>query len=578
MDEYRLKRLAIFVMYDKEGIVDDYITFLLRSLKVFFSELIIVCNGNVLDTERYKLEQFAGQIIIRENNGFDIMAWRSVILEYLDRDKMKFYDELIILNDSFYGPVFSFHDMFQKMDSKNIDFWGITRHPKSYDTVRGCIPEHIQSFFMVIRNRMFMSAEFHEFWQKLDLSDKGLLDAILEFELTFTSHFSQIGYNWDTYTETKCLDSVTDNALNFNPYYLTPLELVKDYKCPIIKKKALVDSNLQAVAGEEPERLLNFLQNNTGYDTKLIWDNLIRIMPKDKLYAAFHMNYVLSDNGDTPSFAQNKVALYIKGDIYKIKESIIKKNTNIKILELKEEAEESIIFNGICEYDYVGLLSVNSVQDGSILDTIYRRSDLLDNMLKNEAYLANIIQAFENNEKLGILYPLIRNKRMESKNKNLYMESFWCRREYLKNPEKYLYGTVCTREYASLKLSQYKEQICRMQSVDKLPDIFNKEDVISKPEFMGYIDKKERFYVFGTGVYGRRIMQELKEKGKKIEAFIVSDGQPKVKVNDVEVLNFSEYLSTGNKEYGLIVALSKKVQHEVIDIIRDSGLTNVYYL
>ena len=577
MDQYKLRRLAIFVMYDKEGIVDDYITFLLRSLKVFFSELVIVCNGDVLETERHKLEQFTSQIIIRENKGFDIMAWRSVILEYLAQDKLRSFDELAILNDSFYGPVNSFQDIFNKMAGQDVDFWGITRHPESYDMVRGVIPEHIQSFFIVIRNRMFMSNEFLMFWEKLDLSDKGLLDAILEFELTFTKHFSKCGYRFSAYTETKNMDAVTDKALNFNPYYLTPLELIKDYNCPIIKKKALVDKNLHVVAGEEAERVIDFIKNNTDYDTELIWNNLIRIMPKDKLYEAFHMNYVLSEVGDDSLFSQNKVALYIIGDTNKIKKNIICKNQNIMIFEIGEE--ERITFNNMDEYDYIGLLSVDSIQGDNMIDTIYRRNDLLDNMFKNEAYLADIIRIFEQHEKLGILYPLIRNKRLESKNENLYTESFWCRREYLKNPEKYLYGTVCTKEYASLKLSQYKEQIDMLESVGGLPDIFNKEDIFSKPELMDFIDKNEKFYIFGTGIYGRKMMQVLKDKGKEIEAFVVSDGQPLTKAdNDTDVLDFSKYLSSGNKESGLIIALSKKIQHEVIDRIRDSGLINVYYL
>lgn len=563
-------------MYDKEGIVDDYITFLLRGLKGFLSELVIVCNGDVLETERHKLERFASQIIIRENKGFDIMAWRRIILEYLAQDKLQFYDELIILNDSFYGPVNSFQDMFHKMDGQAIDFWGIIRHPESYDIVRGCIPEHIQSFFIVIRSRMFLSQEFRIFWEKLDLSDKGLLDAILEFELTFTKYFSECGYRWSVYTDTGNLDSVTDKALNFNPYYLTPLELIKDYNCPIIKKKALVDRNLQAVAGEEAERVIDFIRTNTDYDTELIWNNLIRIMPKDKLYGAFHMNYVLSEIGDESLLTQNKVALYIRGKNSKVKESLTSKNHNIMIFEMGEE--EPITFSAVDEYDYIGILSVDSIQGDSMLDTIYRRNDMLDNMFKNEAYLAEIIRIFEQYAKLGILYPLIRSKRMESKNERLYIESFWCRREYLNNPGKYLYGTICTKEYASLKLSQYKEQISRMESVGGLPDVFNREDIFSKAELMDFIDKNERFYIFGTGIYGRKMIQVLKERGKKIEGFVVSDGQLGTKVEGIEVLNFSKYLLVGNKRYGMIVALSKKVQHEVIDMIRSSGLTNVYYL
>lgn len=576
MNQYKRKRFAIFVMYDKEGVVDNYITFLLCTLKDFFSELVIVCNGGVLEIEKNKLAQFADQIVIRENKGFDIMAWRSIILEYLAQGRLQSYDELIIFNDSFYGPVNSFQDMFHKMDGQDIDFWGITRHPESYDTVRGLIPEHIQSFFMGIRNRMFMSNEFLMFWEKLDLSDKGLLDAILAFELTFTNYFSRCGYRWKAYTETENLDAGTDRTLNFNPYYLTPLELIRDYKCPIVKKKALVDKNLQAVAGEEAERVIDFIKDNTDYDPNLIWDNLIRIMPKKVLYEAFHMNYVLAPIGDESLLSKNKIVLYIRG-ISKNIETFVCRNKDITFRELGEE--EQINFSDADEYDYIGMLSFDRINGDNVPDTLYRRNDLLDNMFQNEGYLANIIQLLNHHEKLGVLYPLIRNRRKKSKNESFYRESFWCRREFISNPEKYLYGTICTKEYATLKLSQYREQIDSMVSAGGLPDIFNREDIFSKPELTDFLNQNERFYVFGTGIYGRKMMQILKDQGKKLEAFVVSDGQPLVKVdNDIEVWDFSGYLSAGNKKYGLIIALSKKFQNEVIDQIRDSGLINVYYL
>ena len=46
-----MKRLLIFSFYDKDGIVDQYILFLLRGLKQVLNELIILINGMLKDEE-----------------------------------------------------------------------------------------------------------------------------------------------------------------------------------------------------------------------------------------------------------------------------------------------------------------------------------------------------------------------------------------------------------------------------------------------------------------------------------------------------------------------------------------------
>ena len=39
-----MKRLCIYLTYDKQGIVDSYIEYMLRELKTISDRLIVVCN------------------------------------------------------------------------------------------------------------------------------------------------------------------------------------------------------------------------------------------------------------------------------------------------------------------------------------------------------------------------------------------------------------------------------------------------------------------------------------------------------------------------------------------------------
>ena len=62
-----IRRLGIFCFFDKEGIVDSYIDYLLEDLKKNLSRLIIVINGYVNCEGREIFEKYTQDIIIRNN-------------------------------------------------------------------------------------------------------------------------------------------------------------------------------------------------------------------------------------------------------------------------------------------------------------------------------------------------------------------------------------------------------------------------------------------------------------------------------------------------------------------------------
>ena len=70
------KRLAIFSFYDSEGIVDSFIEFLLKDLNEVATELVIVINGFVCHEGYQILSKYTKNIVIRDNIGFDIGAFK----------------------------------------------------------------------------------------------------------------------------------------------------------------------------------------------------------------------------------------------------------------------------------------------------------------------------------------------------------------------------------------------------------------------------------------------------------------------------------------------------------------------
>ena len=98
-------RLAIFVFYDEDGIVDKYVEYLLLNLAKQVQRTIVVVNGKINDISRKKLEVYTPEIYIRENKGYDAGAYKDILTKYLSLNEIKQFDEIVLLNDTFYGPI-----------------------------------------------------------------------------------------------------------------------------------------------------------------------------------------------------------------------------------------------------------------------------------------------------------------------------------------------------------------------------------------------------------------------------------------------------------------------------------------
>ena len=112
IDEKKVKRLIAYFIYDKQGIVDDYIIYMLCALKEHSSEIAVVVNGKLTSESREKLNQVTPVVMVRENKGLDVWAYKTV-LDYYGWDKLVTYDEVIMMNFTIMGPVYPLSEMFE---------------------------------------------------------------------------------------------------------------------------------------------------------------------------------------------------------------------------------------------------------------------------------------------------------------------------------------------------------------------------------------------------------------------------------------------------------------------------------
>jgi len=205
-------RYGVYVFYDKNAIADEYNFYFIKELKKEVEKLVVICNGGVSKEGKAKFEDIADEVILRDNEGFDITAY-NIGLAKIDYNADGKYDEVLICNSTMFGPLYPFSEMFNTMKEKDLDFWGITNfHEVPFDpfgTVEyGYLPKHIQSFFMVFRKSLTQKQDFKNYWTqmpKIDSYEK----AIGYHEAICTKKFADMGYKWDVYMNSDDLEGYT---------------------------------------------------------------------------------------------------------------------------------------------------------------------------------------------------------------------------------------------------------------------------------------------------------------------------------------------------------------------------------
>ena len=268
-----MKRLMIYFFYDNDGIVDDYVPYFLEKFKPYCEEICTVINGTVTEESKEKLKKYSSLVFERENISFDSGAYKYAI-EHYGYEKLREYDELILANFTMFGPIFSPQELFNTMEKRDCDFWGITKHPSYEHYFAGVkIDEHVQSYFIVYKKNILCSKDFEEYWNTLQTATT-YEEAIAFHELRTTKFFEERGYKSDTYINLEKYLSEIKNK----PYYYSILQQVKEDRMPFIKRKIfLVENNNyfnDIKGGITP--LLEYLEKNSDYNLNMIYENIRR--------------------------------------------------------------------------------------------------------------------------------------------------------------------------------------------------------------------------------------------------------------------------------------------------------------
>ena len=267
------RRLALFVHYEPQQFISDADLFYLQELKKIASDIIVISNNNLSFDQCQKLRRHVKDIIQRDNVGFDFAAWRDGIKK-TGWSHLASYDEVILANNSCYGPMFPFTEMFSAMEDKPCDFWGVTSFPALNHSTRAeakllpknAIPVHLQSYFMVFKKCVVDSNEFRQFWEHVE--DKtSILEAVALYETQLSGKLMAAGFQWDCYLpESSIIQERNNSNSAFNAAYNQPVEMLL-LRAPLIKKKVAV------YAKDQIPLLKNMIANFGWFPSEFMFTN-----------------------------------------------------------------------------------------------------------------------------------------------------------------------------------------------------------------------------------------------------------------------------------------------------------------
>lgn len=172
--------LCFFAHYDSQGIVKPYVFEMIEQIKANDFDIVFVSTSKNLEKKSIaELSDKVQLLIIREEMSFDFGSW-AIAFDYL-KDSLHKTDNILLLNDSIYGPFFDLAPIFKRMKQNLV--WSMT---DNYE-----MTYHLQSYFLFISKNVFEDNRFQSFWRGFKFY-KNKDNIILHYEIGISELFSQI--------------------------------------------------------------------------------------------------------------------------------------------------------------------------------------------------------------------------------------------------------------------------------------------------------------------------------------------------------------------------------------------------
>ncbi len=418
-----MKRLLLYVHFNKYNRVSSHVYYQLTKMRPLFSKVVFISNSSINEQDYHKIVELRlmDQFIQRENFGFDFAAWRDGMTA-VGFEELATYDSVTIMNDTCFGPLWDIKDYYLEYESDDsVDFWGLTNNratPKSRYT-QG-FREHIQSYFITFKKSVIVSPEFKNFWENVK-NYTNVQDVIDNYETQVTTKFLDAGFKYKVIFNTVNEDASHMLHADFSFYHPTA---ILSHRVPFIKVKA-IDNNQHITP-----YLLDEIAKQSDYPVDLIVSHMSEINFPDFKYLLAR-KYV--QTAAPVSLSDKKIAVHLHVFYVDLLEDFLgafknfhfaydlfittdndTKKSEIEAI-LNQNAKNARIFvtgnigrdilpmlklkEYLSEYDYIGHFHTKKSKEADFWAGESWRNELIDMLIKPAD---NILANFAN-DKLGLV-------------------------------------------------------------------------------------------------------------------------------------------------------------------------------
>ncbi|KAF5051441.1 Rhamnan synthesis protein F [anaerobic digester metagenome] len=350
---HRPRRIAMYVIYDKDGKLDRFRKYYLQELRKEVDTIVGVVSGTLTPESRDELAELTDDFFVRENKGLLAGSWIDGIA-HIGWDTLAEYDELLMLNDSFFGPFYPLSEMFDAMEKSDADFYGCMQNfeQKQYTSMAGRPMKHGHfmgsiCYFYIIKYKLLHSPEFKSYWSKMP-EIKEDWDTYFFAEIDFYQYVKNAGFRIDAYQgndlEGYFFDNLTHNMR----------KEVIDERIPFARQRPfctdMKDQSQQINYGQDPRLTLEYIERQTDYDATMIWDYILRTKNLTDIFNQLQLEYVVPKTCVEKPFSYDKRIAVILHIYYEDQVEIIAdycknftEKTDFYITTTNEETEAAII-------------------------------------------------------------------------------------------------------------------------------------------------------------------------------------------------------------------------------------------
>ena len=234
-----LEKVCVFSHFDPDNLIDDHVVDYLEAIrKCGWSIIFVTSCGTLNRNERNKLSQSVSIVIGTRGEGRD---WGNYSIGYARCKRFGTIKNLLLANDSVYGPIGELYGFFEFSKKTKADMVGMTNSLQ--------YGNHLQSYFILCKENLCSHKLFEHFWNTFYYqSEKD--EIIYKNEIGFSQFFTRYGFVIEAYHDYESLKAETirnksfgykllEKGLHVNPTHHFIQLLLDKYDSPFVKIELL---------------------------------------------------------------------------------------------------------------------------------------------------------------------------------------------------------------------------------------------------------------------------------------------------------------------------------------------------